>query len=383
MPNTPLFELLLLAVIVATITFVVWYSTKQKESQSQDNAYVEAMEYMTEGNDRLAIQKFKDAVRDDSENISAYLRLGDLLRKKGMLGNAVRIHQDLTLRGNLSLENHLRILKSLLMDYTVSGNLKDGIPTARKILQKDNNPEGWVVQKLAEMLEKEQNWKEAEDIANKYSHLLPSNYQPRVALYLVFQGLRLHENGNGKEARVKFKEALKKDSRCAAAYYYLGMSYREEARLDDAIKFWKRLCNESPDSAYIAYPELEKAWFELGRFADAENMYLEQLNKPGKSLKAALALAEIYTKKGEYDNALEILNRMDEEHLASPQLIRKKVSVLYNKGQYKQAVTQSLAFFDTYEGIGDSEYVCKVCNTKSETPVWICQQCQSLDSYNI
>lgn len=383
MPETPLFELLLLVVIVATITFVVWHSTKQKESQAKENAYVEALEYMTEGNDRLAIQKFKDAVRDDSENISAYLRLGDLLRKKAMLGNAIRIHQDLTLRGNLSREDNLRILKSLLMDYTVAGNVKDGISTARKILQMDNNPEGWVVQKLVEMLEKEQRWKEAEEVANKYAHLLPSNYQHRLALYLVFQGLQLQENGSGKEARIKFKEALKKDTTCAAAYYYLGMSYREENRLDDAIKAWKRLCNEAPDSAYIAYPELEKAWFELGRFADAENMYLEQLSKPGKSLKAGLALAEIYTKKGEYDNALEILNRMDEEHHVSPQLIRKKVNVLYNKGQYKQAVTHSLAFFDTCEGVGDSEYICKVCNTKSETPVWICQQCQSLDSYNI
>lgn len=383
MPETPLFELLLLAAIVAAITFVVWYSTKQKESQSKENTYMEALEFMTEGNDRLAIQKFKDAVRDNSENISAYLRLGDLLRKKGMLSNAIRIHQDLTLRGNLSQEDHLRILKSLLMDYTVSGNPKDGIPTARKILQMDNNPEGWVVQKLVDMLEKEQKWKEAEEVASKYSHLLPSGYQHRLALYLVFQGLQLQENGSGKEARIKFKEALKKDSACAAAYYYLGMSYREENRLDDAIRSWKRLFNEAPDRAYIAYPELEKAWFELGRFADAENLYLEQLSKPGKSLKAGLALAEIYAKKGEYDNALEILNRMDEEHHASPQLLRKKVSVLYNKGQYKQAVIHSLAYFDTCEGGGDSVYICKICNTKSETPVWICQQCQNLDSYNI
>ena len=383
MPETPLMELLLLIAIVAAITVVVWYSINQKKTQPEENVYLEALEYMIEGNDRLAIQKFKETVRNDSEHISAYLRLGDLLRKKGMLNNAIRIHKDLTLRGNLGATDQLRIHKSLLLDYSQSGDIKEGIAAAQKILQLDRNPEGWVVQKLLDMLEKEQDWKEAEAVAQKFFNLLPPHYNQKIALYFVLQGFKLQESGSGKEARIKFKEALKKDPLCAAAYYYLGVSYRKEARLDDAVKAWKRLCDAAPDKAHIVYPELEKAWFELGRFADAENLYQKQLDKPKKSLKAGLALAEIYNKKGDYDNALEILNRLDDEYQASPLLIGKKVGVLFNKGQYKQAATHALSLFESSRAPENTEYVCKLCKYKTETPTWICPQCQSLDSYDI
>jgi lipopolysaccharide biosynthesis regulator YciM len=270
-----------------------------------------------------------------------------------------------------------------LSDYDLSKDYDEGIASANRILQLDRSPEAWVVQKLLEMLEKKQQWDEAEQIANKYSHLLPSNYNHKIALYLVSKGLRLQERGSGKDARISYKEALKKDSACAAAYYYLGGSYINENRLEDAVKAWKRLCDAAPDKAYIVYPELEKAWFELGRFADAENLYQEQLKTPKKGLKAGLALVEIYNKKGDYDNALEILNRMEEEFHASPELISKKASVFYHKGQYKQAAFHSLNFFESRAGKGNSQYTCYVCQNTVETPTWICPKCQSLDSYDI
>jgi pentatricopeptide repeat protein len=107
------------------------------------------------------------------------------------------------------------------------------------------------------------------------------------------------------------------------------------------------------------------------------------LKTPKKGLKAGLALVEIYNKKGDYDNALEILNRMEEEFHASPELISKKASVFYHKGQYKQAAFHSLNFFESRAGKGNSQYTCYVCQNRVETPTWICPKCQSLDSYDI
>jgi len=383
MAENSLFELLVVLAVFAAIAVFFWYATTQKGKPAKSTAYQEALEYLAEGNDRMAIQKFKEAVREDSENISAYLRLGDLLRKKGMLANAIRIHKDLTLRGNLSAHQKAQIFKSLLLDYELANDYTEAIAAAKKLLETDPQPEPGVVQKLLQMLEKKQDWRAAEETANKFSHILPPSFKSRLALYIVFQGLELQEKGSGKEARIRFKEALKKDPECVAAYYYLGKSYQSEERLDDAIKAWKRLCEASPDKSFVVYPELEKAWYELGRFADAENLYSEQLNKSKKGLKAGLALAEIYNKKGEYDIALEILNRLEAEYHATPVLISKKISVYYNKGQYKQAATQSLAVLENLGGFGNAVYTCKVCQHKSVAPTWMCEKCQALDSYDI
>ncbi len=347
MTETPyLFETLVFLVALAAIAAVIWFSFRQKRRQSQVDAYKEALELIVEGKDRLAIQKFKEAILQDTENVSAYLRLGDLLLKKGLINNAIRIHQDLTLRGNLNDLQRIRIYKSLLLDYEAGEEYEKGIDIAQKILKLDRNPENWVVQKLVNMLEKNGKWKEAEDVVSKYAEILPFDFKKKQALYLVLEGLELQERKNGKDARVKFKEALKKDSECGAAYYYLGKSYQFENRLDDAVKQWRELCKKAPDKAHLVFPELEKAWYEIGRYADAESLYQELLSSNKKELKAGLALAEIYNKKGDYDSALEVLNQLEDEFETSSELIGKKINVYFNKGQYKQAANYSLLYFD-------------------------------------
>ena len=383
MAESPAFDLLLLVAIIFAIGLVLLYSISQRKKTTESDSYLEALEYLAEGNDRLAIQKFKEAVREDSENVSAYLRLGDLLRKKGIVSNAVRIHKDLTLRAGLSLEQRQQILKSLLLDYDQQQDYEKGIATAREILDLDNKVDIDVVKKLIDMLEKSRRWKEGEQAIDRYAKVLPEEYQHRCSLYTVFQGVELQESGKGKEARVKMKEALKRDPNCAAAYYYIGKSYQAEERPDDAVAQWKKLCEVAPAKAHIVYPELEKAWFEMGRYADAENLYTDQLNKDKKQLKAGLALAEIYNKKGEYDSALDVLNQLENEYPGTPDLVRKKINYYFNKGQYKQAANQSLTFLNHSNGEAAIGLTCKNCRYQSDNPLWICPQCNSIDTFNI
>jgi len=383
MAESPAFDLFLLVAIVFAIGLVVLYSVNQRKKQAQSDTYLEALEYMAEGNNRLAIQKFKETVREDSENISAYLRLGDLLRKNGMFSNAVRIHKDLTLRAGLSVQQRFQILQSLLHDYDLLQDYEKGISTAKDILAIPGESDSEVVRKLIEMLEKLKRWKEAEDTIDKYKKLLPEDFKKRQALYKVFQGQELQNQGKGKDARIKIKEAIKRDGSCAAAYYYLGKSYQLENRLDDAVEQWKKLCEVAPGKAHIVYQELEKSWFEMGRYADAENLYQDQLNKNKKQLKAGLALAEIYNKKGEYDNAIEVLNQLENEYPSSPVLIRKRINYYFNKGQYKQAANQSLSFFNKANGEINTDFSCSVCHYQTKTPTWMCPQCQNIDTFNL
>ena len=157
-------------------------------------------------------------------------------------------------------------------------------------------------------------------LRKKYFKPIPQFLKQKMALYRVFEGLKLAEESNGKEARIKFKEALKQDPKCAAAYYYLGHSYIQEERLEDAVKEWQSLCSKIPEKAHVVFDDLEKTWFELGNFAEAENLYNKILEENTDDIHAALALAEIYNKKGEYDRALEILQRYEDIYPDHPRV---------------------------------------------------------------
>lgn len=385
MTETPYFELLVIVVLLGAIAVVIWYSRRQQGSGATRNTYLSALERLAEGNEREAVQLFKAAVRENTDNIPAYLYLGDLLRRRGMLSNAVKIHRDLTLRPGLSPDATRRIRQSLVRDYHAMGNAEEGAPIARELLEKERLEEPWIAMALLEMLEQQRRWDEAAGVLDRYGKLIGEaiDVDSRAALYLVFRGLALQDAGKGRDARIKYKEALKRHDRCAAAYYYLGRSYHGEGRLDDAVSAWTRLCEAIPEKAFLAFPELEKAWFEIGRFADAETLYQNLLARKPASLPAGLALAEIYAKKGDFEGALEVMEQLESEYGDGAHLAGRMTRVLHQNGQYKQAADRALAYF---EGPGRAAtpavaLSCRKCNTQLTTPEWICPSCGAIDSF--
>ncbi|UCF63396.1 MAG: tetratricopeptide repeat protein [bacterium] len=375
-------ELLIVILVILVLVIIYYYTRVIRKPKGEKSSYLNALEYLADGNEKWAIQKFKEAVREDTENIDAYLRLADLLRKKGLTSNAMKIHKDLTLRSNLSPEMRNKIQYSLLLDYEELGNYKSAIDIAEKLLEKSQPFQKEISIRLISYLEKEEQWGKAYEFLRKYFKDLTPQHGKKAALYLVFEGLKIQEKGEGREARIKFKEAFKIDTECVAAYYHLGNSYYEENRLTDAIREWERLCDMVPQKSYFAFENLEKAWFDLGKFKEAETLYKKILNKDSRNVHAAIALSEIYNKKEEYDRALDVLERVIEEVPDNPRLLGYKLHILINKNQYKQAAQSAQDYFEIHYPLADFQFICQECQYKTKEPQWICPQCKSINSFD-
>ena len=70
------FEFLLIVAlfIVLSLGASYLYYDKKHGRKKEDLSYLEGLKFMAEGENRRAIEKFKEAVRDDSGNIDAYLK---------------------------------------------------------------------------------------------------------------------------------------------------------------------------------------------------------------------------------------------------------------------------------------------------------------------
>ena len=75
--------------------------------------YLIALAALADGDEETAFKEFRNAVRLDSSNVDAYLRLGDLLRKRGDLERALQLHRELTLRRGLDADSEARVQESL------------------------------------------------------------------------------------------------------------------------------------------------------------------------------------------------------------------------------------------------------------------------------
>ncbi|MCB0264860.1 MAG: tetratricopeptide repeat protein [Calditrichaeota bacterium] len=383
MGNAPVFEFFVLMIAVGAIALVYWFSRKQNVAPVQKSTYLEALEHLVDGNDRLSIEKLKETVRNDTENVEAYLRLGDVLRKRGLHSNAARIHKDLTLRGGLTADFRAKIYKSLFNDYLAQQDFKNAVEAAEKVLEFDNTPDAHFLQQYLQSLATMNQWQPALDLIQRFRDSFPDSIEEKAALFLVFLGIELQEQNLGKDARVRFKEALKKDSGCSAAHYYLGKSYIFEDRLEDAAKIWSKFCQQFPRKSYFVFSELEKVWFDLDRFLDAERMYQELFNNDRSNIHAGLALARIHSKKGEFEISMEIIQQLEEKHPDSLEILRHKIEHFFQKGQYKQAATQAMSYFETVHGTLTPVYHCQECQYSTETPQWICPKCKSINSFGL
>ena len=78
---------------------------------------------MVRGDTRTALSHLRNVVKQDTNHINAYLQMGDILREEDNAQAAIKIHQSLTVRPNLSNEVKRDIHKSLALDFEQLGNL--------------------------------------------------------------------------------------------------------------------------------------------------------------------------------------------------------------------------------------------------------------------
>jgi lipopolysaccharide biosynthesis regulator YciM len=331
------FWLFVLLLAVLSLAALYLYYSRKRTTEQENHSYLQGLKYLCEGENRLALEKFKQAVRTDSENIDAYIKIGNILRDEGLLTNATRVHKDLTLRGNLSEEEQIRVKQTLALDY-IQAKSMDKAEKYLEELKETKSLYDWVTSHLVRIYEQKNAWRLAFELYEKSALAQTEEGKKKLANYKVKEGLQLIKSGDEKAGRVQFKEALKINEQCAPAFLSLGDSYWREGRTNDAITAWSELCNKIPEKAHYTFDRLEKAWFEKGQFSKLEQFYINFLNEHEENLEARLALSEIYRKKGEYTEAVKLLQYQHKKEADMELVKAQQIRVLNDKNQAKEAL---------------------------------------------
>ncbi len=159
----------------------------------------------------------------------------------------------------------------------------------------------------------------------------------------------VHVYANEKDeraARIMYKDAIKLDKKCAEAYLHLGDSYWNENRPNDAINAWNDLCRKVPEKAYLAFDRLERAHYEKGQFSKIEELYQNMLQENEDDIDVIIALSDIYRKKGEYADALKLLQQAQKKEIDQDMVQTQMVKVLFDKSQYKDAAKMAVELIE-------------------------------------
>ena len=167
---------------------------------------MEALNAMLLSDKRKAINLLSTLVKNDSEHVSAYLQLGNLLRHEDT-DRAVKIHQMLTVRQNLNIETKIEIFKSLALDYKKINDKQKSKIEAEKILEIDKT-NMWANEFLLSLAEETEQWDYAEKKARDLKKIKGFDREINLSNYTLQKGIVHLKDNNLSEAEILLEKQL-------------------------------------------------------------------------------------------------------------------------------------------------------------------------------
>ncbi len=319
-------------VVLIAVTFIVailayYHFKKPSNKKRADNIYLEALNAMLLSDKRKAINLLSALVKNDSEHVSAYLQLGNLLRHEDA-DRAVKIHQMLTVRQNLDNETKIEIFKSLALDYKKINDKQKSKVEAEKILEIDKT-NIWANEFLLSLAEETEQWDYAEKKARDLKKIKGFDRKINLSNYTLQKGIVHLEDNNLSEAEVLFRKAISESPEFGMPYKYMGDIKYANRDLVKAVKYWEKYMELSPAESHIVFDSIETALFDLGRYSEVEKFYRKVLENNSKDLNAGFRLANVLNEKGENKAAIDLIGSFinDENPSILVMLMKLKLSL--------------------------------------------------------
>ncbi len=369
----------LLAIIALIIMYFLYDKYKKEKKVKDPSVYIDGLKALLDGRVEAAFGKFREVVSEDSANIDAYIRIGDILRKYGKADKALQVHKDLTMRHGLTAAEKILILRSLALDFIELKDYQSAEASVEELLSL-NSKNRWANEKLLEIHSLNQDWIAALEVKEKLVKLDGDKSKSPLAIYKFLQGEKLFRKKDYHKARLLFKEAISMKKSCVPAYVYIGDSYLAENRLEDAVSYWQNMIRIVPDEAHLVLGRLQKALFSLGKFGEISAVCIDILDSSPKNMAARLTLAEYHYKKGEASAAIEHLDVAVDENPDSLLPVLSLARMYLSAGQTDR-LADLLERIEEKEEKQEQAYICGRCGFKSESKIWLCPNCKAVDSF--
>jgi len=129
--------------------------------------YFVGLNYLLRDEPDEAIDTFIKGLEINGETIETHLALGALLRRRGKVDRAIKVHQELLGRSGLTSEFADSVRLELSNDYTAAG-LLDRAERLLKELLSDGNPKRWeALAQLVTVYQIEKEWEQAIGVVNQ------------------------------------------------------------------------------------------------------------------------------------------------------------------------------------------------------------------------
>lgn len=176
------------------------------ENRQAPKAYFRGLNFLLNEQQDQAIDAFIEAVQNDPDTQELHFALGNLFRRRGEYQRAVRVHEHLLGRGDLSRSDRERAQHALAQDFLRAGLLDRAEAALQKLEGTRYENEARLA--LLAIYERSREWSQAADVARKLDESDQASYGTRRAHHLCEQAAEQVGMGDLVAARRLLEQAV-------------------------------------------------------------------------------------------------------------------------------------------------------------------------------
>lgn len=315
-------------------------NTKQENRLSRE--YVVGLNYLLNEQADKAVDIFIKLLDVDSETVETHLALGSLFRRRGEVDRAIRIHQNLIARPQLSLNERKDALIALGQDYMSAGVFDRAERIFLEVVELGGSRDTRSLHGLLAIYQQEKAWESALDIIKKLEISTGQSMHTQAAHYhceIAEQAMKANALDKAQNA---IRQALAIDKSSVRASLMQANLDIMHGRFKQAIRALRRVPQQDPEFMGEIIEPMLSCHSELNQMDECVD-FLQQTLSEHPRASTIFAVAEYLRREKSMDVAIDFvseklgtypsirgINRLIFWHLESAQgKVRHKLAMLY------------------------------------------------------
>jgi lipopolysaccharide biosynthesis regulator YciM len=338
------------------------------ENRLAPKAYFRGLNFLLNEQQDQAIDAFIEAVQNDPDTSELHFALGNLFRRRGEYERAVRVHEHLLSRGDLSRADRHRAQHALALDYLKAGLLDRAEEALRKL--EGTAYEEQALLALLAIYERTRDWLQAAEIARKLEDAgSGGQFTGRQAHYLCEQA----GSAPPAEAEQLLQRAARIAPTAARPAIELAALRRRAGDPESAFALLSGLAKSARGAIPLLARPLTEAAIACGRQDDARAILHESYDSVA-SLDVLDGITALETDpEAARDWYVRHLQREPSLVAASKWIAGEKLEHEQFHPDVQRALDHAVKPLTRYR--------CAACGFEAKQHFWHCPGCQAWDSY--
>ena len=345
------------------------------ENRRAPKAYFKGLNFLLNEQQDQAIDAFIEAVQNDPDTSELHFALGNLFRRRGEYDRAVRVHEHLLSRGDLTMADRQRAQHALALDFLKAGLLDRAEEALARL---EGSPfEGQSRLALLAIYERSRDWPAAAAIAQKMHAAAQGDFSTRQAHYLCEQAVALAAQNDAAGAQARLQQALAAAPLAPRPRLEMARHQHQMGDSAAAVATLLQLGADTPQVLPLAAPLLVQA----GQAAQQSSVVLRALQDNYRAMPSLDVLDAIVALEDAAAPQANVGRQWYLRHLETePSLVAAAKWLEGERLEHEQFHPQVQRALERASA-PLTRYRCAACGFEARQHFWQCPGCQSWDSY--